>query len=136
VKIGLNISGVRRKVVVGTVGVLAAGGAFWALGPSAASGSTHASTITLRYLTANTSFQGHVRSDTPDCMAGRTVTVYAKVAGPDPVIGTSSTSASGFYRVRYPITPGTYYSAVKKNKLPGYSDTVCSKATSVLRVVS
>jgi hypothetical protein len=66
--VGLKVMGARRKVVVSAIGFLAAGGALFALGPSAAGGSVHASAIRFKYITGQHSWQGHVTSDTPGAM--------------------------------------------------------------------
>jgi hypothetical protein len=132
----LHMDGIRRKAVIGTVGVLAAGGAFLALGPSAASGSVHASTVSLRYVSAQSSFQGRVGSDTADCKVGRKVTVFKKVGAGKVAVGSKDTNTKGFYRLHAPETAGTYYATIRKVTLPGYSNTVCGKATSRLRVIS
>ena len=67
--------------MVGAAGVLVAGGGLLALGPAAASGSTHASSISLHYVPGQADFQGKVKSDTPDCEIGRAVTLFKKTAG-------------------------------------------------------
>jgi hypothetical protein len=126
----------RRKVAVGTIGVVAAGGAFLAIGPSSASGSTHASTVTTKYFTSTHSFQGRVHSDTHDCERGRSVTVYKKVGNNSVAVGTKVTNIAGFYRIPAPLVAGTYWAVAKRMTLPGYSSTVCARAVSSLRVIS
>lgn len=158
----LGIRGVRRKLVVGTVGVLAAGGTFLALGPAAANGSTHSSTISLHYVRGQSAFQGKVKSDTTDCIIGRSVLLFQKTvpsheghrgesreeereAGHDREhsvrqhsveVGSSQTNIHGFYRIPFPLTPGVYYTVARQMSLPGYSNTVCGRAVSILRVIS
>ena len=132
----LRIEGARRKLMVGAAGVLAAGGGLLVLGPAAASGSTHASTITLHYVSGQTSFQGRVKSDTPDCEIGRSVTLFAKTAGHHTAVGSAHTNYHGFYKIGFPLTPGVYYATARSMTLPGYSNTVCERATSFFRVIS
>jgi hypothetical protein len=130
------MSSLRRKAVIGTVGVLAAGGAFLALGPAGASGSTHSSSVTLRYTTGH--FTGKVSSDTSDCTVGRRVIVFKRGAHSthNPAVGSAITNANGFYRISYPPTSGVYYAVTRKVTLPGYSNTVCENARSFLIVIS
>jgi hypothetical protein len=135
----LLTKGMRRKVVVGAVGVLAAGGALTALGPAFAGGTTHSSSISARYVTKNHAFQGRVASDTTDCIIGRAVTLFKKT-GPhhsqNTAIGSTHTNFVGFYRIPAPEVAGVYFTSVRKVHLPGYSGTVCDKAASSLQVIS
>ena len=48
----------------------------------------------------------------------------------------SSSDVHGFYRIGYPLTPGVYYTSTRQMTLPGYSNTVCERATSFFRVIS
>ena len=132
----LRIRGARRKLVVGTIGVLAAGGGLLALGPAAASGATHASSVSLQYVPGHHQFQGKVKSDTPDCEIGRSVTLFAKTAGHHTAVGSAHTNYHGFYKIGFPLTPGVYYATARSMTLPGYSNTVCERATSFFRVIS
>ena len=132
----LRIKGARRKLVVGTVGVIAAGGGLLVLGPAAASGSTHASTINLHYVPGQADFQGKVKSDTSDCEIGRAVTLFQKTASGKTAIASTRTNFHGWYHIPFPATPGVYYVAARTMTLPGYSNTVCERAVSFLRVIS
>jgi hypothetical protein len=132
----LNISSLRHKAVIGSVAVLAAGGAFLALGPAGASGSTHTSSVTVKYSGGH--FSGKVASDTADCTIGRRVIIFKRGAHSthNPTVGTATTNASGFYRLTSPPTSGVYYAVTRQVSLPGYANTVCGKARSSLIVIS
>jgi hypothetical protein len=62
--------------------------------------------------------------------------IYKQVPGPDTKVGSGTTNGKGFFRISYPVNSGIYYATVKKISLPGYSNTVCSKASSTVRVIS
>jgi hypothetical protein len=126
-------------VVVGAVGVLAAGAALTALGPAFAGGSTHSSSVSARYSTANQAFSGRVASDTTDCIIGRTITLYKKTGpqhGDVVAMGSAHSNFEGFYRIAAPEVAGVYFASVRKEHLPGYSATVCNAAASSLQVIS
>ncbi len=133
-----------RRMLVGTIAVLALGVAFMAIGPAGAEGSTRSS-ISLSYSTSRQAFRGQVASRRSNCMVDRNVTVYRTAGhsakneghggkggdqGDAVAVGSTNTGRRGFYSIAYPQRPGVYFASVQKVSLTGYRHTVCDGATS------
>ena len=56
--------------------------------------------------------RGKAKASDAECRAGRTVTLYRRRPGPDPAIGTATTTQSGRWRVRTGRRRGTYYARI------------------------
>jgi hypothetical protein len=144
----MRLSGSRRKIAAGTMAVVAVTGAFLAIGPAAASGSTRSSLISLRYSGRDHAFEGRVTSHALDCEGGRKVTLFKKsskpgkshgskknVSGPT-AVGSTITNSHGSYLIKYSNTAGRYYTVVKQARLTGYQHGVCAKGVSDVVTIS
>lgn len=110
-------------VVAGTVaGLLALGG-----GVAVAHTERFESNVNIRYNAAKDRFQGHVRSEKPQCERRRNVVVYKKTPGAaNPEVGSDRTNENGYWRVPVSSANGEYYARVlRRVRATGSHKHVC-----------
>jgi hypothetical protein len=99
-------------------------------GPSPAGCPDVARQLTLRYKRGIESFKGQL-APSGLCRTDETVTVLRKRKGPDRVVGSDETDASGKFRVPSRFRRGRYYATVEQSVEP--TEGLCSSARSSTR---
>lgn len=101
----------RRRFAVMALSALVLVGA---VGPLAdAHDASWRSSVTINY--DGVRFHGKVRSAQEDCVPGRRVKVYHKIAGPDFFVGSDLTNAEGAWEVYFvPPAGETFYAKLKR----------------------
>lgn len=78
------------------------------------------SQVSIKWNENRTLFKGKVRSEDPECLGDRRVTVFKKRPGKDKKVGSDFTNNRGKWKVDKRQANGRYYARVAAKQLSGY----------------